>query len=97
MDSIMRELIAAGYTRCPNVATRWYAVSEGIKEPARPMELHYSRPEGLSIKTWPYGKFNLTDRITVLRFTAVDELTHYLTRYGVPAPAGQPAYSNGWD
>jgi hypothetical protein len=85
MSDTERQLVTAGFAKCPNIKGRWYGVT-GALEPPFPLAL-FARADGLALAVQPYGKHEYID---VFRFgDSVKDLIHFLLRHGQPAPPGQ--------
>lgn len=94
MDSYSQDLVTAGFARCPNNPNRWYAAGPGIMEPVTPLEIRLT-DHGLALVVLPYGKFNATDAIDILRFSNVADMLSYLATHGRRSQGGQPAFLHG--
>jgi len=94
VELVHAELLRAGFVRCPNSRTRWYAGGPGIMEPAYPLELRVD-DDRIMLTVQPYGKVNESDAVPVMRFADVADLVHFLGRHGRVSEPGLPAYSNG--
>ena len=92
MNTLEQSMFDAGFRRCPNCDTRWYAGWSGRLEPAYPMELRVT--DAIWLVTKPYA--NVTDLVPLMRFETVASLDDYLTRNGRVSEA-LPAFANGWD
>jgi len=92
MTILEKQMFEAGWVRCPNVETRWYAGHAGKRQPVHPLELRVE-DDAIWVVTNIYACGCL---VRLMRFATVAELDSYLTRNGCESEAAA-AFSNSWD